>query len=348
MNQIVLSKPVRLVPVEAAIGLADGERALLPSKRAPAERAAEIAEDMFSGAGNVISACVKLNEAESSFAGDPGLTSQFIEALVRKNVIPRRSARLGEFDRSKLAMLRKIGEQSSLLLDTEVSKYLQPGYSVLYHTIRLYEELPGDHHQRLAKLIEICAAEGHLSREFLILEIKKAQRTSKPETPKEAQLPLPEGESYDLVLLDLRDSRYRSRWSQEYGERMPLFARVHESVSDSAVAICIARLKDLPIVGDKLLPGCGFGTISRALLTKMPADADVTDTELLVIAERGGSDRVQLAGFEWLPPEVPVDPVILAARLVPDAANRLHLFASVEAAGWRSVVGDANWSYADE
>ncbi|MHC6157819.1 hypothetical protein ACVSQB_39435 [Bradyrhizobium elkanii] len=348
MNQIVLSKPVRLVPVEAPIGLADSERAFLPSKRDPAALAAEVAEGMLSGAGNVISACVKLNEGERSFAGDPDLTSQFIDALVRENVIPRRSARLGEFDRSKLAMLRKIGEQSSLLLDTEISKYLQPGYSVLYHTIRLYEELPGDHDQRLAKLIEICAAEGHLSREFLILEIKKAQRTGKPETAEDAQLPVLEGESYDLILLDLRSGRYRSRWSQDYGERMPLFARVHESVSDSAVAICIARLKDLPIVGGKLLPGCGFGTISRALLTQIPADADVTDAELLVIGERGGSNRVQLTGFEWLPPEVPLDPVALATRLVPDAVNRLHLFASVETAGWRSVVGDANWSYADE
>ncbi|WP_157787870.1 hypothetical protein [Bradyrhizobium elkanii] len=348
MNQIGPFKPESLVQVEAPIDLAGGEPEFLPSKRDPVAWAAEVAEGMLSGAASVIAACVKLTEAERNFAGDPDLTSRFIDALVRKNVIPRRSTRLGEFDRSKLAMLRKIGEQSSLLLQTEISRYLQPGYSVLYHILRLYEELPGDHEKRLRRLVEIFAAEGHLSREFLIAEIKKAQRTSKAQEAGEVHLPLPKGATYDLVLLDLSNRQYGPRWSQDHVDRMPLYARVHESVSDNAVAICVARLNDLPVVGNKLLPGCGFGMISRVLLVKEPADTDVTDAELLIIAMRGEPDRVRFADFEWFSPDEPLDPVALAAGLVPDAVNRLHLFASMETAGWHSVVGDANWSYADE
>jgi hypothetical protein len=98
----------------------------------------------------------------------------------------------------------------------------------------------------------------------------------------------------------------------------------------------------------RLLPGWGFEGISRVLLVRDPLDADVTNDEIVVLAERGPRDDDHPTDFQWLPHDEAVDAVSLASRLAPDAERRLHLFASEKRNGWATVIGEANWSPTDE
>jgi hypothetical protein len=125
---------------------------LLLSKTDPVVFASRIGEGMRAGVRSVIGACVLLFEADRLFDTDPRLLDQFFLALVDENVIPKRSARLGNVGKSKFSMLRKIGKHADLLLDDGIFRFLESGYSVLYHVILLYEALPGDHQYRLARL----------------------------------------------------------------------------------------------------------------------------------------------------------------------------------------------------
>ena len=113
------------------------DRKILLGKIDPAAVASQIALGIRSGVRALITACVAIVETERLLADDAVLRKAFHDALARENIIPRRSARLGDFDKSKLAMLRKVGENAALLLREELSGYLQPGYSVLYYIVWL-------------------------------------------------------------------------------------------------------------------------------------------------------------------------------------------------------------------
>jgi hypothetical protein len=321
---------------------------LLPGKTDPTVLAQRVAEGIRAGVRSVIEACLLLVEALRLLETDSLLLDQFRLALVGENVIPRRSARLG-FEKSHLSMLRKIGEFAFLLLDDAIFRYLEPGRSILYYVIRLYEELSGSHRDRIARLVELFEAEGGLSRDFLIEQVKKAERTRQPDTVQAADpwLLATSDRDYDCILMT-PIGRRDIRRLVDYADRPPLCLRVHERVSKDAIGIAIARLVDLPTIENKLFPGCGFASISRVLIPQQPADPDVTNTQVVVIATRGQRNSSDLAEFHWLAGAASIDPVSLASRLVPDAENRLHLFATAESDGWNSIIGEANWSPSDE
>ena len=246
-------------------------------------------------------------------------------------------------------MLKKIGEFAFLLLDDKIFKYLQPGRSVLFYVIRLYEELPGDHRDRMARLAEIFEAEGSLSRDFLIDQVKKAQQARQPEAHQAADpwASATSDRNVDCILITLID-RHDVRRLVDYADRPPLCLRIHERISKDAVGIAVARLVDLPIIENKLFPGCGFASILRVLLPQCPAEPDVTDAQVVIIAARGQRDWSDFATFRWLADGESLDAVSMASRLVPYAKNRLHLFATAQSDGWNSIIGEANWSQADE
>jgi hypothetical protein len=322
---------------------------VLLGKPDPSILAFRIAEGIRSGVRSMIDACILLNEGSRLFKADPGLRDQFIRALADENVIPKRSARLGGFEKSKLSMLRKIGRNADLLLDDKIFRYLEPGRSVLFHTIRLYEELQGDHESRLARLVELFEAQGSLSREFLIEQIKLAERAGQSDVP-QAVAPWVAGdcaERYDLILITLLDRRVSRRLGEHLVDHPP-FMSIHERVANRAIGVAIARLVDLPVIENKLLPGCGFDRVAQLFLLRNPVDPDVTDAQVIVVARRGWRHGDCLVGFQWLFPGEPLDAVALASRLVPHAKHKLHLFASAESDGWCSIVGDANWRHPDE
>ena len=150
--------------------------AILLGNMNPIAVARAVGDGMRSGVHSVIEACVQLREGARLFEADANLHDQFLRALVDENVIPKRSARLGNVENSKLSMLTKIGKNADLLLDPVIFKFMEPGYSVLYHVIRLYEDLPGDHQDRMSRLVQLFDAQGSVSREFLIEQINLAKQ----------------------------------------------------------------------------------------------------------------------------------------------------------------------------
>ena len=330
-------------------GQTDVAQRLLPGKNDPWTLAADVAERMRAGTYSMIEACVLFVDGVRRFEADHELTENFLEALVRENVIPKRSARLG-IEKSKLSMLRKIGLHADLLLDARIFKYLPPGRSILLYVIRLYEVLSGDHDSRIERLVQLFEAEGSPSRDFLIEQVKLAERASQPDAPQTADpwVAGDRGERFDLILMTVLDRHDPRRLLADYPDRKPFCLRVHERVANGAVGIVIARLVDLPVIENKLLPGCGFDGFAQGFLLRDPIDPDVTDAQVIVVTMRGRRGIEGLASFQWLPDGEPLDAVALASCLMPDAKTRLHLFASARFDGWSSTIGEANWSQADE
>jgi hypothetical protein len=312
---------------------------VLPSKWDPLVIASDIARGIQSCVRSLVLACALLVDWERRLADFPKLLENFRRALARENVIPRRSARLGDFDKSKLAMLRKIGENKALLLSDELGRYLQPGYSVLYYIVRYYEALPGDHESRLAHLVEDFAREGHLSRDFLVARVNELEKSVKPGPKSSAHnwrdtLP---SDGFDLVFATPNHSDLRRL--NEFPTDALRCLRVHQEVARNAIAVVRARLADLPIVENKLLPGCGFDGIADVILLRMPSGPTITEAEVMVIGRRSYDNST--ADLDWLPEDLDVQ--ALMSRIVPDAKNRLHLFAAEETEGFSCVLGDANW-----
>jgi hypothetical protein len=149
------------------------------------------------------------------------------------------------------------------------------------------------------------------------------------------------GKRFDLVVLtpgkdDL--ARLRDANLDKLGECLP----VREHVGDAAAIVIAAKVADLPVVIDRLLPLCGFNRPKRILLLGQPASPDVIGAKVLVTAERG-----DIAFCE--PPEVWLDDAadpIDAAEGLYEASSTLHLFATAKAkrAERRCViVGNDGW-----
>src|SRR5207253_4800999 len=115
---------------------------------------------------------------------------------------------------------------------------------------------------------------------------------------------------------------------------------------DEAIALVIARLADLALIENKLLPVLGFSHVSHVCLVRVPPHADVTGAEVLIVAHRKQTEFA--INFTWLAESEALDAKTLAERLIPDPGRKLHLFApehSDESSDeWISIVGKANWA----
>jgi hypothetical protein len=215
----------------------------------------------------------------------------------------------------------------------------------LYRVVRLNEELPGEYDERVERQAALFATHGQISRTFLINEIKKVteDRKAPKETEPDPWEALSGQRLYDLVLLT-PDSRHVRRAEENYDSNLsPRCMCMDEHVSKDAVAIVLARMSDLPVIKDKLLAGCGFDAPWRVFLLRSPLNPDITDEEIVVLAERSSQDRLRCSELSWLADDAAVDANSLADRLVPAATNKIHVFASVRREGWDSLIGDANW-----
>jgi hypothetical protein len=110
------------------------------------------------------------------------------------------------------------------------------------------------------------------------------------------------------------------------------------------VAVVLARIADLPTVAETLLPLCGFNTFSYVLLPEKPTRPDVTNIEVIVVAERGRGNLFPIYFDRWPADDGPLDARSIAARLAPTASQRLHVFATDSTEGWTCVVGDDSWA----
>jgi len=323
---------------------------VFPGETSPIALGDLVVSGLRSSVRAVIDACVLVAETVRRFEGDRESLDEFLDVLADGNVIPRKQARLGSKS-SKLSKLRKIGEYAELLRRNEIIKHLEPGYTVNYHVTLLYEALPGDEGARVKRLVQILEVEGGLSREFLIQQTRLAEQAGRLQAGPEAMFgslgaASRSGHDFDLVLLT-PNRRDLQRLGEDYAGEVPWSLPGHARVDAKAAAMVVVSLAEFPVVETRLLPSCGFENISSVFLVREPVDADVTAMQVIVIAERGvGGDYIP--DFQWLPDDEPLDAASLASRLMPDAKNKLHAFASAKSDGWCSIVGEANWSQVDE
>ena len=249
---------------------------------------------------------------------------RFLAVLVAGRVLPQAEALLGFSGSPKISKFRAIGAHATILLRPDVLPLLAnaDGYSVVYAVVVVYAALPGDEEAKVAELVRILAAcPGTPTREFLA-EAKKAveRRARAAAKPGVAQRP------------DRRCSRHgadrgRSRnggpaaqtccWLRPAADDFRLLAEdypgadalerclpLHELVAEKAAVIVFGQLHHLATIQNVLLPLAGFNGRVRVLLARRPAGPDVTEADIIVLAERGG---MRLAAIEdlW---DGPIDP----------------------------------------
>jgi hypothetical protein len=220
----------------------------------------------------MIDACVLLHKGLLLCEGDAASKDQFLLALASENVIPKKSSRTGEgFEKSKLSMLRKIGAHADLLFDADLFKFLEPGRSILFHVIRLYEELQGDGLQRKAELVKRFSAQGGLSRRFLIDQIKLEEQARGKNKKEESTDPWISGikgravsEEFDLALFTPSDEECR-RLDQYPLDELKRRFKANLRVSNNGCAIAAVKLAN--IARAELLLGA-FGFLPQPLELK--------------------------------------------------------------------------------
>jgi hypothetical protein len=129
----------------------------------------------------------------------------------------------------------------------------------------------------------------------------------------------------------------------------PRCLRTGQIVADKATLIVISALADFPVIANKLIPFCGFeGVAPRVFLRRPLSSSEITGEQVIIVAERGFSEQDRLNDIPWTWSAGLANLSSLATELVSDATNKLRLFASEETEGWQCVIGDNNWSTADE
>jgi hypothetical protein len=106
------------------------------AKRFVHHRASSVKEEV---AGDVA-----LTEGITNFRDDKERLKQLLHALVAKKAISRDEADLALDGKSTISMLAKIGQHADVVLHEKILPFLQPGYSVLYQLVLLYEDLEAE------------------------------------------------------------------------------------------------------------------------------------------------------------------------------------------------------------
>ena len=307
----------------------------------------------------IIDACVRTKEAVERFPDDPtDSIDAFLAVLVDGNIISRSEARLRKAS-PKLSKFRAIGTSAEMLLDEQVFRYLVPSYTLIYQVTVLRNILDGDEADRFNQLVHELAELSPLSRERVSARTEEIKRSKKraPTLPSVSDTgdnraggdigPITSiGTDYKAVLLTPDRARDLARLSEDYAED-PNFVRLgNELLAEDAVAVVTARLADIPLIENRLLPILDFSFISRVCLIRIPSHADVTGAEVILVAHR--EEAVFAAAFTWIAEGEAFNAKAAVERLLPDGARKLHLFASEETHGssdeWLSVVGNANWT----
>jgi hypothetical protein len=352
-EQSSIEQSVASIKLPAAFEQAGTCRDFSYGKSDAALQGALVLSGLRSGTLAVIEAGVRTAETVRRHQHDPESIDVFMATLAEGKLFSDRERKLG-LASPKLSKIRSIGDHAPLLRRDEILEHFietgSTGYSVVYPLLVLYRTIQGDDEARFEQLVTLLRAQRPSTRkEFsdLTQEAKKA-KVQTNWIPEQGAAFEDGRAQFDLIFARLNNRGDLRRLGDDHADKLPRCLRIHERVSEDAFAIVVARLADLPIVENKLLPGFGFASISRVFLLRNPHGADVTDEQVVVIATLSGRSVDRLPDFQWLPDDDPVDADTLALRLVPDAKNKLHVFAAAESEGWCAIVGEANWSQADE
>lgn len=91
-----------------------------------------------------VSADTVLARGIREFRSDEAKLSEMLRSLVTAKVLSEDEAKASgdaKAKKNEIAMLIKIGEHADILLHPKILPLLQPGHSVLYQLVKLYEDL---------------------------------------------------------------------------------------------------------------------------------------------------------------------------------------------------------------
>lgn len=320
-----------------------------------------VASDLKSNMLSTIDACVRTLKARRAFESDIEAFDAFLNPLEKAKLLSPSEVRLRGAS-PKLSVLCKVGEYADKLRHEKLAGYFvdgaMSGFMLAYQATVLLDQMPDEQSEeaRIGQLVDTLRDKGITTlagMRNLTKELKKGNSLRTDEIPELVNSPSRDfatltQRNFDLVVAapSQPDLRKLDEWRVN-DDHLPRCLKVGAAISEDAILIAIAPLRFLPVIVDKLLPGCGFeGTSPRVLLVTRPGKPEVTDAFALMIAERT-KDRVQVADFKWLSENDPIDGLAIAQRLAPDVKNKLRLFAAGDREDCVSIVGDANWEVAD-
>ncbi len=326
-------------------------------------RGAQLAAEWQGGIASCMRMCRGLRDGVLSFEGAPALLNAFLAPLVGCGVLTQNDALLGRSS-AKISMLMQIAEHEHLLLRLEIARHLANGFTIAYQACVIFKRLPGKEEEKvneLARILAECPDDG--AREYLLGVTRRLKRDAAAErAPQQADAQatgdapptgtlgglIDGGRRFDLIVVTPEPAEFRllgEDYHDEVGAEESTLARllpIRRVVDGDAAIIVAAPHRDFPVVANKLLDLCGFSRPSRVLLTRPTTSRDITDAEVIVIAKRGDA-RLNLPEDGSGDEEGALEPLEAAARLCPDAAHRLHLFASAQTQGWCCVPVDGSW-----
>jgi hypothetical protein len=354
------------------------------TKEAEAEAAGvDVVAGLQSGFYATIEACVAVCVARAKFRGDQQATTAFIRPLIDAKVLPAKANDLG-FS-SKLSRLSTVGQCADQLRQPALANYFLEigswGYSVLHEATILLGQMPAGlpDNERASSVVKTLRQEGVTTRRGMIQltkTLKDAKRNTSANTlPARAPAvastiadtsiagetvsidensdtkTVEVAKSFDLIFAATNRfdvSKLREPREESLLPRC-LCSAANGDVADNAVMIVVSRLSDVPTIKDRLFPYCGFeGVRPRVFLLNQPPEPEVTDAQVMVVVTHRLSDCVRWETISRFADAAQLDLLALAEKLVPSAKSKLQLFATSENEGWYSIVGEDNWSVADE
>jgi hypothetical protein len=262
----------RIAP-PAAFGQIGTLSKLVLGKSVAAQEGALVVSGFRAGVHAVIDACVRTAENLERFRDDLTAIDDFLGPLVEGNLISRSEARLG-LASPKLSKFRAIGHNAEMLSRERVFRYLPPGCTVIYQVTVLYSVLDGDEAHRFEQLVRELGALSPLSRERLLARTDEIKRTRKGAStiPSASDAgdnwafadvdPIANHRAhYGLALLTPDRQRDLWRLSEDYVAEPEFLRLARQLLAEEVVAVVIARLADIPLIENKLLPILGFSYV---------------------------------------------------------------------------------------
>lgn len=320
-----------------------------------------VASDLNSNMLSTIDACVRTLAARRAFENDIEAFDAFLKPLLDAKLLSPSEARL-RWASPKLSKLCSVGENADKLRHEKLVHYFvdgaMSGFTLAYQATVLLDQMPEGQPEeaRIEQLVDTLRHKGittlagmrNLTKELKASTLGQSSQTPEPVELLSRDFGTLSQSTFDLVVAapSQFDLRKLDEWYAN-DDHLPRCLKIGALISEDAILIAVVPLRFLPVIVDKLLPGCGFDGISpRVLLANRPSGPDVTNAFALVIAQRA-KDRVRAADFKWLTENDLIDGFAIAQQLTPDAKNKLCLFASADREACVSIIGDANWEVAD-
>lgn len=313
----------------------------------PVSEARDIHAKWRESADSLIAACSRIAEVMTVYGDgqhddDRG---KFIGELIERGLLSRLDGQR-QNKSSKLSKLITIGE-SAYLQDRRVRPLLPPSYSTLYSICQLsqqYEKLdPKSAKDKLVAVLE--RHKGRLDARTAVSELNRAKRHKRrgSRKPKDQVATMAEllarSRQYDMILitpnpreLDLLAAGHE----QDYLARcLPLAELVAGGKSQAIVALALeARHIELaPLI---------LGLAGRHTFPQEPGNrSGLKQSESTILLTSDGiSSHSKTA--DW--PALKSGFQRLLEESYPSLRRRLHVFATSERPGWRSLTGDGSWA----